>query len=103
MASIDQARKAAGLIVAMDTLETWAANLDQGSQPYIAFGEIDERDSYDAARASAWDGELVLPREVALRMIMREIEGIRADLEALGISDSEPEPQQIDESEHHHG
>ncbi len=94
MMTTTQARRVSALLAANDQIEEWLDTLNQpevGTEHYIQFSDIAHSDTPSFEISNGWVGELVLPRDVAIRMLAHEIEAIAAELASMGITDSHTE------------
>jgi hypothetical protein len=86
-------RRAAALLVARDDLEDWRASLEIAKTEHpdhaiVAFDDIAVRNK--DGEGHGWEGGLRLPRDIAIRMLLREAAAIAEELTALGIEAEAP-------------
>ena len=89
--SVEEARAIAQLLKWRDTLMEWAEMInDEKSQRnfrLVSFSNIafvQEEDGLGPQKSL--DGSLIIPRDIAARMMCREIEAITGELTELGVS-----------------
>lgn len=88
MMTMDKVRAIAEMVRVHDQAIEWRESFDDDKQLYIQFGEITGRRQIDGmGEGRGWDGDLIVPRTVAIEM-MRWLE--RYVLEALQKSGVKP-------------
>ncbi len=98
MMSEQSARRIALLLKTKDELESWLdtfhqSEIDDPDKPFVHVQNIYCCNSDTGmGTLSGWDSDLTLPRDIVIRMLSREIEAVFADLHALGVDLSTPEP-----------
>jgi hypothetical protein len=96
MMTTTQARRVSALLAANDQIEEWLDTFNQpevGTEHYIQFSDIAHSDAPSFETSHGWVGELVLPRDVVIRMLAHELEAIAAELVSVGVIDSTPAGQ----------
>jgi hypothetical protein len=90
--TMDSLRKAAVLQRALESvwewIDTFATDKDKKKYPFIIFDNITsaEKDLFeDGSTRSGWQGDLTLPRDVALRMLLAAEAVIVFELNDLGV------------------
>jgi len=86
-------RRVAELLAARDDLEIWRETLEESLTEHsaatmVSFGDINchEPGRTDNKTLHGWDGDLLLPRDIAIRMLLREAAAISEELTALGVT-----------------
>ncbi len=82
-----QLRKAADWLKILDQAADWRSNFAEHTKsPFIEFGQISSQTQADGmGTGRGWDGELIVPREVAAEMMARLEERARVELKKLGV------------------
>lgn len=84
---IEVAREVAELLTRLDSIRDWKANFrDHAETPFIEFGAISTQEQADGyGTMQGWDGELILPRQMAVEMMQWAEDLVTARLEKLNI------------------
>lgn len=82
-----QLRSAADWLRILDQAEDWRGSFaDHCKQPFIEFGNISSQTQFDGmGTGRGWDGELIVPREVAVDMMATLATRAREELKKLGV------------------
>lgn len=85
-----EVRKAADLVKVHDQAADWRESFENdkhaSTQPYIQFGEITGRRQADGmGEGHGWDGDLIVPRPVAIEMMRWLEQHALAELEKMGV------------------
>src|ERR1700687_1671122 len=94
----DNARRVCALLAARDELETWREMFEESiaahpNHTMVAFCEPEVRKDTrycEEEDSEGWQGNLLLPRDIAIRMLLREAAAIAEELVALGIEAGVP-------------
>lgn len=71
---------------AEDWLETFKADKDAKVHPFISFEDIGSKSQLDGiGDGSAWNGDLIVPRALAVEMMAWLADRARAELKKLGV------------------
>lgn len=82
-----QLRSAADWLKVLDQAEDWRANFaDHAKTPFIEFRDICTQEQLDGmGTMRGWEGELIVPRAVAVEMMTWLAERARGELKKLGV------------------
>lgn len=82
-----QLRTAADWLRVLDQAEDWLGSFrDHAKKPFINFSDIMETTQLDGmGEGSGWDGQLIVPRDVAVEMMEGLVKRARDELAKLGV------------------
>lgn len=80
-------RKAAEWLSVLDQAADWRSNFAEHSKaPFIEFGQISTQTQADGmGTGRGWDGDLIIPRDVAVDMMATLERRARDELKKLGV------------------
>ena len=82
-----QLRKAADLLQVADNAKLWREEFERDRQRFIEFSDVTGRPCVDGmGEGRGWDGNVILPRAVAIEMMAWLETQARRRLKELGVS-----------------
>jgi hypothetical protein len=94
--NLAHAKRIAALVRAKDTLEEWLdtlyqSQIDNKAARWTSFDITAVESENGDGDQHGWDGHMILPMDIAIRMLAHEIERCVAELTELGVDTTEPE------------
>lgn len=86
--TLTEAKRVAELVAAWEELKSWHSGLQGEKLPMVHFEKISARNK--EGDGSTWDGEMPLPRDVALWMLLKARGYVAEQLAALGVDVKKP-------------